>query len=640
MAASGFLSNDNVRYYHPADDFTEFTENLLWTEGSSGDIQFVPSILGSGMQPVITQPKFTRSLGVDYTDIVDSTNLTAAFWSSGLFRSGTQQTNIDIGFGDGTFNRNTIIIVKGAATTSFKIDSRIRGTFVEKDWTPDPPNDDGFHFVVVDIRFETSGWRYRVSLDGSGFVDLGVDTQTNLPDANSRVRVQLTSNASPKSVFDEMIFWADNDLFTDQELSNLYELFNTNNTTMDQYTAIFGTPVSSGIDLFTQGKTQTSGNISLFIPGQVETKRLDLFISGFEQISGSMDLHISGSPTIALSSLDLFLQVINPIDDDIILFTAGPLTIDNNIDNFIQGFGVSSGNIDQHIEGKEIISDDVDLFIFGLPAKLLDLFISGPIPIDNDIDKIIIGHIPISGDFSLFIKGAGPDIDAFVGVVSNNPSNDLNLIIHGGTSGTSFTNSRFILFINNSIDDIFVDSEFSSFVKIADPILISDSNIWQAFVKNNNVIDNNIALRIGGHASGDNPNGLLITSSLDIFINGQATQEGDEGLLSEGFSVANTEIFNFTKVHSGLNSTLDLFVSGEVPVIQPSAILDLFIFGILDTVSGSHTLFIPSNESIEDTHDLFIFGVQGIQSGNMLLFVEVTNIGLFDQEFNLYTHGF
>jgi len=643
MAASGFLSNDNVRYYHPADDFTEFTETVVWDDTN---VTFVSGLFTSGIQADSSTLRLNQVLGSNYTDIQNANSFTVAVWTSGFLRDDSLLKLITVGFGNsGGSARNAIRLVKNGSNIT--IDFHIQNTSIvannTKDWTPPPNFDANWHFIAVDARFETSGWRHRVSLDGSDWLDLGVDTETDLPDADARTNITMIGNNSAVVVADEIIFWSSGDLFTAQELSNLYQLGNTFNETMDQYTTIFPpgiNTISSGINCFIRGKTQTSGDISLFIPGQVETKRLDLFINGLEQISGSIDLHISGSPTIALSSLDLFLKVATPADDDITLFTVGPLLISGGVNNFIQGHQISSGNIVEHIEGHEIITDNINLFVSGIPGNSFDLFISGPVPIDNDIDKIIIGHLPISGNFSLLIKGAFPDIDAFVSVVSNNPPSSLDLIIHGGASGTSFTNKTLTLSINNSIDDILVDSEFSAFVKIADSILTPSSNTWQSFVKNNNVIDNNIDLRIGGHASGNDPNGLLITSSLDIFINGQATQEGDEGLLSDGFSVANTEIFTFAKVHSGLNSTLDLFVSGEIPIIPPSAILDLSIFGILDTVSGSHTLSIPSNESIEDTHDLFIFGVQGIESGNTLLFVEVTNIGLFDQEFNLYTHGF
>lgn len=58
-----------------------------------------------------------------------------------------------------------------------------------------------------------------------------------------------------------------NDLFTDEELSNLYELFNTHGTTMDQYTQIYGTPVSGSTDLFLQVPSGISVSGDLFLHG-------------------------------------------------------------------------------------------------------------------------------------------------------------------------------------------------------------------------------------------------------------------------------------------------------------------------------------------------------------------------------------
>lgn len=567
MAASGFLSNNNVRYYHPLDNFTEFTENLVWAEGTGGDLQFVSSILVSGIEPVIVQPKIELSIGSgEYTDLTSVSGFTCAVWISGLLRPIAATSYISIGFGlvDDNFNTNAVLVSKNPGSGNFTIDSVLEGNVHEIDWLPMPPEDDDWHFFVADIRFETSGWRHRISLDGSDWLDLGVDTETLIPTPDTVARIVFNTDASPETIYDEVILWGDNDLFTDNELSNLYQLFNTHGTTMDQYIATFGTPANSGVNLFTEGNIQTSGDVFLYVPGQVEKKSLDLFINSFEPFN-NMDLYISGIAT---------------------------------------------------------------------PTSSLNLFTLGFIEINNNIDHIIMGFQSISGDFPLFIKGVSPDIDVFVGVVSNNPSDDLELIIHGGASGTSFTNKTTTLFINNSPEDISVDSAFSAFIKIADSTLTPASGIWQSFVKNNNVINNDIDLRIDGHASGSDPNGLLVTSSLDIFI------EGAGELLSDGFFVSSIETLAFTKVHSGINNTSDLFVSGKIPVIPPSATIDLFIFGVLGIISGSHTLFIPSNELIDNTNNLFIFGVQGIESNNMLLFVEVTTLDLLDQEFNLYTHGF
>jgi hypothetical protein len=252
----------------------------------------------------------------------------------------------------------------------------------------------------------------------------------------------------------------------------------------------------------------------------------------------------------------------------------------------------------------------------------------GPLVISGNIDNFILGHLPISGNFSLFVKGHSPDVDAFVSVSDNNPSNSFNLFTHGVPSGQStifYTNNSITLFIEDNGENRNINSNWSAFTRVADAIYIPYSGIWQSFVKGGNIANDNVGLYINSHASGDSPHGILITDSLSMFINGQATQDGDEGLLSDGF---------------GLNNTVNLYISGEIAIIPPSAILNLSIFGIIDTTSGSSILFIPSKESFTDNYDLFIFGVQGIESGSVPLYIEVTDIGLFNQEFSLYSHGY
>lgn len=641
---SGLLHDANVRFYHPVDDSTEYTKDVSWDIISG---EFASSILTSGLQASTgnTAVRLEDTVSPNYNDLASASGFTIAVWTSGFFVNNGASKEIRIGFANSSkIYRNAIILYKDSPTV--RVNVTIEGTTSNKDWTPAPAFDDNWHLIIADARYETTGWRHRVSLDGSGWVDLGIDSQTGVPGTDQWTHVLTTKQSSAsKLLIDEIVVWGDNDLFTTQELSNLYSLYNTYSTTMNQYGSTFGTPITDSTNCFIQGYLPTSENISLYIPGQKEIKSVDLFSQGSIQTSGNIDLYVSGTPPISSSSIGLYIHVPTPTSGDIGLYTTGPLSSSNSLDHFISSHQVSSNNIEEYIQGFQQSSGNADLYISGIPGISfpINLYIAGPIPISGEIDNLITGHLPASGNFSLFITGRSQDVDAFVAVVANNPSNNAPLFIHSVPSGETTTfhiNSEATLFISDNGDDITVDSSWPSFVRIADPILIAHSGIWSSFVKGGNTASGIADLYLYGHASGSAPHGTLITDSFTTFINGQATQTGDEGLLSNGYFAMSSEVSSFAKVHLGLNNTCNFYVSGVIPITPPSAISDLFILGILDTTSGSHILHINSKESTDNTHTLFIFGIQDVISGNQSLYLKVTNIGLFDRECTLYAHGF
>lgn len=638
------LYDASIIFYHPLDDLVESTESLTWTnEGSR--FQFVPGVLTSGLQTKSGESngELYYASGPPYDSLSQVSGITCAVWVSGFLGGDSDSREIGIGTFTSTSLRNGAGLYKGASSGSFSTISRINDVWKFRTWTPSPSSDTDWHLFIVDTRYETSGWRHRVSLDGSSWIDLGVDDRISSPNNAANPYLYINDHVTgPKIVIDETVLWGGNDLFTNQELLNLYALYNTYNTTMDQYTNIFGTPANSGVDCFIHGKIPTSGNTSLYIPGQKEVQSINLFTEGFVQNSGNIDLYISGTPPIISSSIDLYIVAPTPVSGDVDLYISGPLSISGNIDHFIDGHQLSSGNVEQYLQGYSVASGNTDLYMFGVPWATISLYTIGPVLVNDNVDHFTVGHLPISGNFTLFTK-SGLEVDAFVAVSDNNPSGDLDLFTHGvpsGESTTFYSNDTITLFINDSGENATVDSDWLAFTRVADAISDSYSGTWQSFVRGGNVVNDNIDLYINSHASGESPRGISTTGLLTTFINGRATQEGDESLLSDGYSVIDSEFSGFAKIHLGLSGTLNLYTSGSIPIIQPSAILNLSIFGILDTTSGSCTLYAPSQESINGNIDSFIFGVQGLQSGNCLLYLEVTDIGLFNQTNDLYTHGF
>ncbi len=312
-------------------------------------------------------------------------------------------------------------------------------------------------------------------------------------------------------------------------------------------------------------------------------------------------------------SLDLFMSVSNPAS--------------SGLDTFIEGFDTSTNDVDNYIQGLVNISGNMDLFISGIPAvsSSVTFYMQGPIQVSGNIDDIIIGHLIASGNSNLFIKGRSEDINAFVEVAANNPSNTSDLFVHGipsGASVISYISDSATLFINDSGDDPTFDSSWSAFAQVASSIATPDTNTWSAFVKVGNVADNRITLYTNAHASGESPRGTSISGSFNMFMNGLSTEDGDEGLLSEGFSISTFDSSSFAKVHLGLNDILNFYISGSLGVVSTSGTSDLFILGILDVASGSHTLYMNTKESINDSNDLFTFGIQGLESGNISLYIK------------------
>lgn len=629
------LQNDNVNWYHPLDNTTEYTKDYAWTAFSS-NVEFTSSgIITSGLKPIVasTTGYFRGSIvGGGYDLAGGYTRLTTAFWISGIFNENSYNYNFYVGLHQG----NSLIHVfhlRKFPSNSLTCMIEIQGVHDLTKSIPLYPHDGGWHFVVLDGDHTDTNWRLRVSIDGSGWQDLGLgDKDTNTASFDNHVGFQLrTTDPSINLVIDESVWWFDAELFTDQELSNLYELANTYSLPMSQYDSVYGTPHSSGTNLFLKGHLQTSGNTSLYIPGQVETKSTDLFTEGIIQTSGNIDLYTSGSPRGSSSSISLYMLVPTPSSGNTDLYITGQSTISDNVNQYIQGYEASSENISLYVSGVPHTFDSSSLYI------------QGPLPESGNVDDFIWGHKVSSGNTALFLAGAFPRFDAFVSVVQNSPSKELNLFIHGiplGSPTIFYTNDTVTLFIKDLGLDTNVDRSWPSFVKVPTAVVVPVDNTWISFVRGGNTSDDSIGLYTYGHASGSPPHGTLVSGSVPIIINGQSILGGEEGLLSDGYYAVNVEFPAFSKVHLGLIETFNLYISGTIVVTPPSSSLDLFTFGILDTTSGSFVSYIFGQDVVNDNRNLFVFGIQDIESGNIPFYIEVTDIGLSNKETTLYSHGY
>lgn len=642
------LHNSNVDFYHPLDNSTEKTQDIPWAQWFPMD--FVPSISANGGQISVSFSQGNlRSNTSSYTDSVGINRYACAFWASGFLKNDNDQKWITIGKIAGASNnqKDSIRLRKlSGSNNNFITETMISTNIKSRTWAPPPTNDIGWHLFTIHMEYESSGWRHRISLDGTPWIDLGVDT--NDPRTISFTQGGITiqeSLSTPTIILDEVVLWTDNLLFTNQELSNLYELQNTHSRTMSEYSDIFGILINSGINLFVNGHEQIFNSASLYIPSQQDVETIDLSIVGSEQFVDSISLYVSGSPRKASSSSTLYITSPTPLNDNINLYTVGPLFISNSIGCTIHGRENISNNIDLYILGSKSVLVNTSLHTRGanIPSESLNMYIPGPTFVTDTSTDTVIGHIPIYGNISTFIKGKLNDINAFVSVISNQPSYNINLFTHGVPSGQNtifYINNGVSLFINDSGNDTTVNSIWQSFVKVDNAQIIPHNDIWQSFVKGGNNPNKSMSLYINSHASGETPRGVLNTLSSNMFTDGIGLQDGDERLLSDGYFFANSTKQSFVRVHLGTSGNIPFYISGVTPIIQPSSMSSMYSFGISGLASGQSVSYIHGNQYISYSGNCFVFGIQDITSGNVILYLQVTNTGLLNSNLDFYCHGF
>ena len=548
---------DNVIFYHPCNDSTEFSRNESW---AIDNLDFSDSILTSGIISTqnVDYGEF-RGTG-NYSSLFGATRFTACFWSSGFYDSSTTYNQIEIGTDYDGYNNGNINNGMYIDTQPVSIYGLGAGGYAPDPFTaPDTP---GWHFTVLDmVQEEDTGWRKRVSFNGSGWQDCGTAGIGTSFGNDAAVKISTFSLDPPGAVIiDEVVLWRDTELFTDQELLNLYELYNTHNQTIDQYNNIYGNPINRIISLYISTFGVVNNSINLYIPGQVETDRINLFLCN-KQVIDNIDLYIPGQ--------------------------------------------LESNRIDFFIHGRQTLSDNINLFLFN------QYF-------DSGID--------------LFIKGVETgNWNIFVRVADTRTVKQLPLIIYGSTEPLSFINNSVDLFIKQIEQRESVIGDWSIFVKAEEASLVATDQTFQVFVKAGNTTFSSIPFYTQGHPSGENPNGILINNTIEFFIDGLGE------LINENFIPINNVFDIFVGVQSGVVDNIDLFIDG---FIFPSQILDLYTFGISGIINDDLDLYIRVSETqVTGLLNLSIFGSLDTINSIVTLFV-FTDVVVEVQDFSLYIHGF
>jgi len=512
---SGILQEENVLFYHALDDATEFVNQIDWINNSSS---FVNGLISSGIQHSGTAiiSRLYSPVNNDYTDLGGMTSATALIWSSGFWNHTGQTSVIELGFGDANADpTNSIGIRAGSLTKQFVSD--LRDSDGSKTLSVFPTNS-GWNIAIIDFRHEGAGsWRYRISFSGSDWIDLGVNVfndPSTITSFNSNDRAIINiikaSGTDPVFTIDESVLWGNSVLFTEEELFDLYQLYNSYNLPMSNYPGSFR--------LFTKGSETENNDIDLFVYGVEEINdSLDLYMVGFDSVNENLNLFISASESIN-NQLDLFIYGIDSINDNTDLYIAGKNSESNTIDLFCFSHDSKNQSIDLFINGFDTNTNDIELSIFGkdFQSDNIDLFIYGEGLVSDAVDLIILSKDNINDNINLFINGSLTDTMMI--------SRLYDLFIHGidtfNDSCDLFVNGEQLLFNN-------IDYFIHGFQTNTDNINL--------FIHGIDVLSDFIDTIIFGN--------LETSSSINLFIHGPEVSTEDLDLYIRVVEASDTDLF-------------------------------------------------------------------------------------------------
>jgi len=266
------LRSSDVLWYHPFDDTTEYTKNHAWDDAQF-NIGFTSGIVVSGLtrdNVGVESFQIQESLADGgYPDISGATRFTVCMWASGFYQFSITTKKITIGFQDSLAESNVIILTKDSSSV-LTFGLKIRDTLVGTKTISTKPTTSSWNFAVLDAEKEGTDWRFRVSFNGADWQDLGTDTYDFTVGGNLEVLVNMSDTGSASSFgVDEVVVWKDVDLFTSTELSNLYELANTHDSPMQQYSSHFVDMATQSSTLYIQGSDNAACAtcVALYIKG-------------------------------------------------------------------------------------------------------------------------------------------------------------------------------------------------------------------------------------------------------------------------------------------------------------------------------------------------------------------------------------
>lgn len=238
------LQPDKLKWYHPLNTKTD-SNGLLWNVATNPfnfvDIEgFVVGQVGNAIESVVTPPHSILSRPVaDYPSLDGSSDVTVAMWlnppSSGAY-------DFLCGWMDVTNVRfQQIGIESSGGALSFRngVDGNPELTFSGLTITRNV-----WSLVMLNLHHDGSDWEARKSINGAPWSAPVAPTSGS---AAARLPFTGTSEfafihlviAAAGGLIDEVAIWDDATLFTNQEISNMYDLGNVLGEGFDQYTNQF-----------------------------------------------------------------------------------------------------------------------------------------------------------------------------------------------------------------------------------------------------------------------------------------------------------------------------------------------------------------------------------------------------------------
>jgi len=240
MSVTGALQGDSAVFYHPLDSNAD-SAGLPWAGNNfATPMQYSPTggKVGGYAYPQSGGSACDRS---GYGNMVGASRMTVAFWATNLtddiedlaivgywststvvpaqlfylHRDGTVDLYV------GTEAWNSPVVTHAAAVSMYS----------------------GWGFYVLDAERSGGNWIIRHSVNGAPWTaEAGVThvAFTGSPDIST---ILIRGGAVTMNKIDEVILWKDAELFTTEELSNLYDLADTFSAPMNQYEDHYSAPI-------------------------------------------------------------------------------------------------------------------------------------------------------------------------------------------------------------------------------------------------------------------------------------------------------------------------------------------------------------------------------------------------------------
>jgi hypothetical protein len=352
------LHQNDIVFYHPCDLLNiEYMYYKSWSQAGNPIKQNF--IIDKGLT-CPSSDSFDRIYSTNpiYKQPTDVDSLTACFWLGENWNTSL----VKMGWGTGgsyTYGFHLEFYNDQNACLLFINSDHSITISGNMDWSVEHDT-----FFVLHAQWNTGDSKYHISWshDGNNWIEEGALTGVSkINSSNLDPVLEIDRENGEYLQMDEAVLWLNTPKFTNFQLSNLYELANTNNSPMNEYMDYYLFSHSGEMPLFIQGHEPDNKDITLFASGVMKhNESLDLFTHGRNSYSGFIDTVITGHLPIN-SGFPLYSYGFNEYNNSINLFINGhePFSNISGIPLFIESeSGVYFDNIFLIIQGA---AEEVDV---------------------------------------------------------------------------------------------------------------------------------------------------------------------------------------------------------------------------------------------------------------------------------------